>query len=336
MPDPETEVAYLFGSPKVTPNRVNVGLTQQLDWGVLTGRKRRVARAADNLNSLSYENARRDLLAEIGERLTERVYYLKLCEELEERLGTAREIERLYAEKFNNGAIGLIEWNKVKLNTRLAESTLNRARAEMATVEADLTRLNGGKRVEALCKEYKVSPLRPLSEIQEAVAKIHPSVAASERAVTLGEERLKLEKANSLPALSVGYVGEYVRGTGYSGVSLGLSLPLWGSTRAKVRTVKAENEALRLDLIDSRTTLAANVAQQYEKALTLSRTAEELERALKETADTALLRCSLDEGQLSLLDYLLELSFYYEARTARLEAERDARQAVVALESYFW
>ena len=47
LPDPEAEVAYLAGSPSGVPNRTNVSLTQELDWGVLTGRRKGLAEAAD-------------------------------------------------------------------------------------------------------------------------------------------------------------------------------------------------------------------------------------------------------------------------------------------------
>ena len=36
LPDPEAEVAYMFGNPKGVPNRTNVSVTQAFDWGVLT------------------------------------------------------------------------------------------------------------------------------------------------------------------------------------------------------------------------------------------------------------------------------------------------------------
>lgn len=336
LPDPEAEVAYLVGTPKVTPNRVNATLTQQLDWGVLSGRRRRVAEATAGLSQHAYDAARRDLLAEIAAGLTEKVYFDKLCDELGERARIAHEVEALYQKKYEAGGAGLVELNKVKLNTTLAEGALSRASADRAEVENRLTALNGGLPLTDRVVAYDETPLPALVDLQAAVEKTHPSVAASERAVSLSEEQVRLARAMAWPALSVGYTGEYVKGTGYSGVSLGVSLPLWGNSRARVRQAKAENEMRRLDLTDSRTMLAADVSRQYTKALTLDKTAEQLNRAVTEMSDVALLRRSLDEGKLSLLDYLMELSFYYEARTARLEAERDARLASVALKSYFW
>ena len=48
------------------------------------------------------------------------------------------------------------------------------------------------------------------------------------------------------------------------------------------------------------------------------------------------MRRSLEAGQLSLLDYLLEQSFYYSARTALLDAERDAQLALSQLRTLMY
>ena len=60
-------------------------------------------------------------------------------------------------------------------------------------------------------------------------------------------------------------------------------------------------------------------------------TAQQLAHSLQQLNNDNLLRRSLILGQMSLLDYLLEISFYYTARTAQLEAERDAQLALSAL-----
>ena len=41
-------------------------------------------------------------------------------------------------------------------------------------------------------------------------------------------------------------------------------------------------------------------------------------------------------NSLASIDYLLELSFYYTARTAQLEAERDANLAISDLRATLW
>ena len=61
--------------------------------------------------------------------------------------------------------------------------------------------------------------------------------------------------------------------------------------------------------------------------MNLHNSVSDLQRDLAGTDNNYYLRRLLEEGQISLLDYLLELSFYYTARTALLEAERDSQLA---------
>ena len=144
------------------------------------------------------------------------------------------------------------------------------------------------------------------------------------------EAKLQLARTRRLPSLTVGFVGEYIPDNNYSGLSLGVSLPLWGSTRANVRSSEANLLAAQLDRADAQLSVSAEAGRLRTEALRLDGVARELSEALSATESAALLQRSLDLGQISLLDYLLELSFFYTARTAWLEADRDAHQAAAA------
>ncbi len=334
LSDPEAEVGYFFGSPKGIPNRVNVSVSQSLDWGVITGRRRKLAKAGDIVAHENYRLQRQTVLAEALQTLTQMVYYNRLCNELDERLQLAQEMQLLYEKKFAEGDLNQLEVNKVKLNATVAQAELRRAQSERQALQLNLQRLNGGKPLECNDTLYYAEALPALADLMAQVKESHPQVLSSEGAIKQSLQQLKLAKSESWPTFSVGYSGEYVKDSKYSGITLGMSIPLWGNTRAKVRQSRTEVLARQLDLADVETQLSASLQQQYATALALQQTADRLKDELKLTGNARLLRRSLDEGQISLLDYLLELSFYYDARTAQLEAERDARLAAAALRSY--
>lgn len=334
LSDPEAEVGYMFGTPKGVPNRVNVSVSQPLDWGVITGRKCKWAEAGNQVSQGNYRLQRQAVLGEAYLGLTQVVYYNRLCNELAERLRLAKEVQALYEKKFAQGDINQLEVNKVKLNASVAQADLQRAESERQTLLLDLQRMNGGLPLHCPDTLYASAPLPSLADLQQSVAAEHPQIAGGQAAIAQSEQQLKLSRSEAWPTFSVGFAGEYVKGTNYSGLTLGLSLPLWGNSRTKVRQSRAELVARKLDLADARTQLASSVQQQYASALALQQTADRLSSEIQVVSNAHLLRRSLDEGQISLLDYLLELSFYYDARTAQLEAERDARLAVAALRSY--
>ena len=148
LPDPEAEVAYLFGSPQGVPNRTNVSVTQTLDWGVLTGRRKQLAGAGNQVAEAAYRQAEQQLLAEADQALTSVVYYNKLCTELAQRAALANEVCQLYQQKFAQGDINQIEVNKVKLNASVSQAELERARNERHELLLQLQRLNGGQPLE--------------------------------------------------------------------------------------------------------------------------------------------------------------------------------------------
>jgi outer membrane protein, heavy metal efflux system len=229
LPDPEAEVAYLFGSPQGVPNRTNVSVTQTLDWGVLTGRRKQLAGAGNQVAEAAYRQAEQQLLAEADQTLTSVVYYNKLCTELAQRAALANEVCQLYQQKFAQGDINQIEVNKVKLNASVSQAELERARNERQELLLQLQRLNGGQPLELAdtCYPNANQPLPALADLQGAVAQ-SPALLAAQAAVAQQQAEVKLAKAEALPALMVGFQGEYIKDNNYSGLSLGFSLPLWG------------------------------------------------------------------------------------------------------------
>lgn len=334
LTDPEAEVAYLVGTPKGVPNRTNVSLTQSLDWDVLLGRRRALAKANNQVAYNDYRRAVQQVLTEADEQFTSLVYYNKLCGELSQRQTLAEEIERLYQQKFERGDINQLEVNKVRLNASVCRADWARANNERQQILANLQCLNGGHAVAFTDTVYPLAgkALPPLVDFQSALAG-SLAVQTAQAAVAQSEAEIKVAKAEGLPALTVGFQGEYIKQNNYSGLSLGFSVPLWGNSRKKIRKAEAELAANRLTVDDVIYQERAQVAKLYASAQQLQQAANALQKDMQLMNNDQLLRRSLELGQISLLDYLLELSFYYTARTSQLEAERDAQLAVSALRS---
>lgn len=328
LPDPEAEVAYMFGSPKGVEPRTNVAVTQSLDWGVLTGRRRKLSKAANTAAMAEYRVAFQKVMSEADAALVQMVYYNRLQAELEARCHEARNIMLMYEKKYTDGDVNLIELNKVRLNTAVSEAELQRAKADRATVAQTLQRLNGGAPITMPDTVYPATTaLPPLATLKDAMP--HTAVMAqAEASLAQSTAAVKLAKVEGMPEFTVGFQGEYIKDNNYSGPSIGLSIPLWGNTRRKVKAARATQVASQLSLADARQQQLSTLDQLYMQATDLNATTQQLKDHLAATTNDALLRRSLEAGQLSVLNYLLEQSFYYSARTALLEAERDAQLAV--------
>lgn len=333
LPDPEAEVAYLAGSPSGVPNRTNVSLTQELDWGVLTGRRKGLVEAADRTAAARQRGVYREVMADALEQLVLLVHGNRMVAEMEARLALAQQVEGLCLKLYDKGDLTEPEMNKARLNTVVAKADRQRAADERAAVMARLRALNGG--LSFVCNDTVYS--LPADDLcRAAETRSLPRTAAvegAEAAVAEAEAEVKLARAQQWPSFTVGFQGEYIRQNNYSGLSLGLSLPLWGNKRAEVRRREAELLASRLDLVDTQLTAGAQQELLAQKTRRLLQVADELHQGLLATSNSRLLQRSLELGQISLLDFLLETSFYYAARTAWLEAERDAYLSAAAIRS---
>lgn len=336
LPDPEAEVAYMFGSPKGVPNRTNVAVTQTIPWSVLTGHRSRLSKAANSSAAATYRVAFQRVMGEADAALVSMVHLNRLCRELESRLAQARDIASMYEKKFKDGDISIVELNKVRLNASVAEAELQRAKADRHAAGQTLQALNGGQPLAVADTLYPVAAVLPPLDVLKADLERSAAVTQAEASVAESEAAIKLAKTEGLPQLTVGFQGEYIKDNNYSGPSVGLSIPLWGNSRRKVKAARAEQVARKLYLQAVRQQQQMELEQAYAQAVELRATADRLRSDLNAASSDTLLRRSLEAGQLSLLDYLLEQSFYYSTRTALLDAERDAQLALSQLRTLMY
>ena len=325
--DPEAEVEYMFAAPKGVDAETSVTLTQSLDWSLITGHKRKMIKAADEVTQQSYRLERQNILAEGRRQLTLAVYFNRLCKELRDRLDRAHEVQKLYEGKYSSGDINRMEWNKVRLNTSITQTELERAQTERRALMLELQRLNGGKPLDCRDTTYTLPALPALVDFMRQIEHRHPLMKGAEAAVSQAEHAVKVVRTESFPSLNVGYTGTFSKGIRSNGMTVGLSIPLWGKKRMKVRENRIRLDAQQMEMTDVALQLRAQISRQYATAMNLHNSVSDLQRDLAGTDNNYYLRRLLEEGQISLLDYLLELSFYYTARTALLEAERDSQLA---------
>jgi hypothetical protein len=82
---------------------------------------------------------------------------------------------------------------------------------------------------------------------------------------------------------------------------------------------------------DNQTQLLTHYQNLYLKAAALHKNAQQLHTSLSENDNEPLLKKALDQGEIPLLTYLLELEYYYDAFQKKLEAEREYARALAEL-----
>ncbi|WP_293753995.1 TolC family protein, partial [uncultured Parabacteroides sp.] len=158
----------------------------------------------------------------------------------------------------------------------------------------------------------------------------NPVLAYVRNEIEVSQKQVSLSKAMNLPKFTAGYMSEKVVGQRYQGVSLGISIPLW-SNKNQVKQAKASVAAAQSREADTKQQFFSQLQIQYSKAMGLKTTADKYRKSLANVNNTILLKKALDAGEISLLDYMVEMGLYYDNVNQTLAAERDYQLAFAEL-----
>ena len=161
-----------------------------------------------------------------------------------------------------------------------------------------------------------------------------PQLAQARQLSALRKGELTLAKSMHLPTLSATYINErHTIGTRSQGVAVGVSIPLWAN-KNRVRSARTALEAAEAHQTDAELQMRSAFEQEYARVIGLRHTASLYRRALAEANNTALLEKSMDEGHISVLEYLQGIELYYDYLDRTLNAERDYQRALAELEAW--
>ncbi len=331
LDDPEVGFNYLWGNPSNTGNRTDFSVSQTFDIPTITGMKSRLANGRNNLVEWQYKADRMNILLEAKQYCIELIYYNSLLKELYLRLEHAETIAKGYKDRMDRGDVSILEYNKVNLNLSTIQGEISRMEVERDALLAQLKRLNGGIDVVFNDADYgsRELPLNFNDWYVQAEDK-NPVLAYVRNEIEVSQKQVSLSKAMNLPKFTAGYMSEKVVGQRYQGVSLGISIPLW-SNKNQVKQAKASVAAAQSREADTKQQFFSQLQIQYSKAMGLKTTADKYRKSLANVNNTILLKKALDAGEISLLDYMVEMGLYYDNVNQTLAAERDYQLAFAEL-----
>jgi outer membrane protein TolC len=331
LDNPEVGFNYLWGSPTDIGNRTDFSVSQTFDIPTITGMKSRLANGRNNLVEWQYKADRMNILLEAKQYCIELIYYNSLLKELYLRLEHAETIAKGYKDRMDRGDVSILEYNKVNLNLSTIQGEISRMEVERDALLAQLKRLNGGIDVVFNDADYgsRELPLNFNDWYVQAEDK-NPVLAYMRNEIEVSQKQVSLSKAMNLPKFTAGYMSEKVVGQRYQGVSLGISIPLW-SNKNQVKQAKASVAAAQSREADTKQQFFSQLQIQYSKAMGLKTTADKYRKSLANVNNTILLKKALDAGEISLLDYMVEMGLYYDNVNQTLAAERDYQLAFAEL-----
>lgn len=331
LANPEVEFGYLWGDPASLGNRTDFSVTQSFDIATLSGLRSNAANEENTLVEWQYKTDRMNILLEAKQYCIELVYYNALKEELEIRRQHAAMIAKGYEERLRQGDASQLDYNKAKLNLSTAQGELTRVKVEQSALLEQLKRLNGGEPITLENVEFEplLLPHR-FDDWYQLAEERNPVLAYIRQQVEVQKKQVSLKKAMNLPTFTAGYLSENVVGEKFQGFTVGVSIPLW-ENKNQVRHARASVKAAESRLEEGQQQFYNNLQLLYNRTVGLKNVAEDYRKAIEMANSTELLKKALDAGQISLLEYVLEIGLYYDIVERALEAEKDYHQAYTEL-----
>ena len=334
LQNPEVEINYLWGTPSSVGNRTDFNVTQSFDFPTAYRYRNQISNIKNEQVELEYEKQRRELLSQARLVCYDLIYMNALQMELSERVQHAKSISKSYQAQLEAGESNILEYNKAQLNQLNLLQELELLSYEREQLLADLISLNGGKEIKFTESRFPTVEI-PLDfkEWYNHAEQINPMLNWLKREVEQSEKQVRLNRSMSLPKFHAGYMSEKIVGEEFSGFSVGISIPLW-ENKNKVKYAKIKTLALEEVANDHKVRLYNQLNSIHKKASELQKSAKNYQEKLQQFNSTELLKKALDQGEISLIDYLLEFSIYYESIKTSLKMERELNVTVAELNKY--
>lgn len=333
LPGPDVEFNYLWGTPGSIGNRNDINVSQSFDIATLSGMKNRLADNKNLLVDLQYKADRLIILLEAKQYALDLIYYNALKKELALRLQHAETVAAAYTERLEQGDANLLEYNKGQLNLSAVRGEISRIEVEREAILSGLKRLNGGMEIRYDASQYGAEILpADFEEWFVSAMQKNPVLQYVKEQVEAGKKEVKLSKVMGLPTFSAGYMREKTLGQAYQGISVGISVPLW-ENKNRVKQARATVVAAEARQSETKQQFYDQLQILYRRARGLQQTAAMYRESLSALNNTELLTKALNAGEISLLDYILEIGLYYDTVNQALSAERDYQKALADLSS---
>ena len=144
---------------------------------------------------------------------------------------------------------------------------------------------------------------------------------------------MQLQKAFNLPNLETGYHSQGILGQSYRGFHVGMAIPLW-ENRNRLKAAKAELDYATEAALAMRLEHRMENRQYYEQLEVRRQQLQEYRDLLQSLNNAYLLEKALKLGQITVVQYFNEESFYYSNYDKYLQVEMEYHKALAQLYKY--
>lgn len=333
LENPEVEFSYKWNDPSSLGTTGEISISQPFDFPTVYAHRNKLAKLQAEKYGYEYQASRQELLLEAQKLYIEIVSLKRTTSVLEFLADNAREIAKVYAEKLDVGDANILESNEANFTLISQDNALKMARVQLQSATERLTGLNGGIEVKIDADDFGELPiLGLLDEILAEYMELSPELRALAVEKMAAERDIKLSRSLSLPKLSVGYSHEFSKEDKSNGLSVGMSIPMFGN-RNNVKRAKAQDEYAEASLKSASLDVETGIREQYAQAQIIRESLVKYESMLDLEQAVEFARKALDAGRISITEYFSQVQPIYEAHLTIMELQRDYLLAFAQINS---
>lgn len=325
LPDPQFEAFYLPWGEHSTGDYSEYQLSQNLEFPTVYGARNGLINAQAQQLQLQYRAKRQEILMQAKDYCLQLIHLNKRRSREAQRLDQAKLVLDQVQQLFDNEQIGILELNKAKVAWMQEQFKVQQIEKEVKNILLLLSNLNGNNSISFSLKDYQPLLVINKDSLWQEKLKRDPQLMQLQQQATVAQQSLKLSKSQTLPNLTAGYNSQGVSGERFSGIYAGLTIPLWNSkNRVKAAQLMLEYQQ---NYSSSRNQQAYTAYEKnYNDFLLMRDKFQEYQNTLAGLNSEALLVQAYQLGELSFLEYYMELLFYHKAHDAMLEMQLQLYQ----------
>jgi len=266
---PKTDLGVEYGQTNsIADNDTRFSISQTFEFPTVYSNQSKLNSSKVTASKLRQEVVQKDLVAQVSSTYY-RLWFLKSKEEVLQRQDSIYGRFSYAAQmRYDNGESNALEL--ATANAELADIKIMMQENEAAIAEARFNLqnlMNVDESVEVIVPELEMKSAMQLDNTTDIDVSGNPLVSYYNQQIEVSENERKVASAKLLPDITLGYFNQsfidagnggtnYDSGDRFTGVQLGLSIPLWAKPHtAKIKAAKfqkQENEA-QLEVIENQT-----------------------------------------------------------------------------------
>lgn len=330
--NPEVVYDYMRGRPQeIAGNQQDLAVTQQFDFPTVYGKKKALSKEQVAQTEFQATAYRQDILLEAKLHYLEMVYLNRQKVTLARRLKTSEKLYNDYQKKFKQGFANILEVNKTKIQLAALQNEVRQNESELKLYTEKLTQLNGGNAIAVTDTLYPALPQIPAYAEMDSLVEVNdPILKTVKQQKEIAVKEMEVTKALTLPRPSVGYHSQAILGQNFNGGRIGVTIPLW-QDKNKVKQKEAEILYSELQIQNHRTEHLHDIKALYDRYESLRASLADYQNLMQTVNSDVLLAKAFRLGEISSIEYFMELTYFYNAYDNYLALEKEYNQVVAEL-----